>query len=178
MTGPSLIILVFVGVLVGSGVYLALERTLSRIFIGLSLITNGVNLLILAMGGAGGLPPLLGREGQVIVDPLPQAMILTSIVLSLGTTAFGLTLAYRSWLLTGNDEVADDVEDRRLARRAGIKASSVDASFAEGTEDRTIFYDREDVPDRVTFAERRIAAEADRENELSDSDTRLEGGRP
>lgn len=146
MSGPSLVILVFVGLLIGSGVYLALERTLSRIFIGLSLITNGVNLLILAMGGAAGLPPLLGRDESVIVDPLPQAMILTSIVLSLGTTAFGLALAYRSWLLTGNDEVADDVEDRRLARLLGKRASSIDDSFAEGTEDRTVFYDRDDVP--------------------------------
>lgn len=145
MTGPSLAILIFSGVLIGSGVYLALERTLSRIFIGLALITNGVNLLILAMGGAAGLPPLLGGDGQVIVDPLPQAMILTSIVLSLGTTAFGLALAYRSWLLTGNDEVADDVEDRRLTRLLGRRASFIDDSFAEGTEDRTIFYDRDDV---------------------------------
>ncbi|MFZ1382454.1 MAG: Na(+)/H(+) antiporter subunit C [Scrofimicrobium sp.] len=162
MTGPSLVILAFVGILIGSGVYLALERTLSRIFIGLSLITNGVNLLILAMGGAAGLPPLLGRDGSVIVDPLPQAMILTSIVLSLGTTAFGLALAYRSWLLTGNDEVADDVEDRRLSRLLGKRASAVDDSFAEGTEDRTVFYDRDDVPhlERPSPSEiRRLRAE-------------------
>ncbi|WRS31181.1 Na(+)/H(+) antiporter subunit C [Actinomycetaceae bacterium MB13-C1-2] len=161
MTGPSLVILAFVGILIGSGVYLALERTLSRIFIGLSLITNGVNLLILAMGGAAGLPPLLGRDESVIVDPLPQAMILTSIVLSLGTTAFGLALAYRSWLLTGNDEVADDVEDRRLSRLLGKRASSVDDSFAEGTEDRTVFYDRDEVPhfERPTPAEIRSLRE-------------------
>lgn len=149
MNGPSLVVLALVGVLVGSGVYLALERTLSRIFIGLSLITNGVNLLILSMGGAAGLPPLLGRDGEAIVDPLPQAMILTSIVLSLGTTAFGLALAYRSWLLTGNDEVADDVEDRRLSRRMRRHAAHVDDSVAEGTEDLDVFYDRGDLPVHV-----------------------------
>lgn len=142
MNLPSLAILTLVGVLVAAGVYLTLERTLSRIFIGLSLITNGVNLLILAMGGAAGLPPLLGREGQAIVDPLPQAMILTSIVLSLGTTAFGLALAYRSWLLTGNDEVVDDVEDRRIARR--MSKTGIDDSFTEGTEDLSVFYDRDE----------------------------------
>ncbi len=130
--------LIFVGVLVGAGVYLALSRNLSRIFIGMSLVTNGVNLLILAMGGEAGLPPLLGQQGGSIVDPLPQALILTSIVLSLGTTAFGLALAYRSWLLTGNDEVVDDLEDRRVARLA----QDVDTSYAEGTEDPEVFYDR------------------------------------
>ncbi|WP_099332460.1 Na(+)/H(+) antiporter subunit C [Actinomyces minihominis] len=141
----SLAIFIFVGVLVGSGVYLTLERTLSRIFIGLALITNGVNVLILAMGGSAGMPPLLGEGTDTIVDPLPQALILTSIVLSLGTTAFGLALAYRSWLLTGNDEVVDDVEDRRVARTArrhGV--TDLDELYAEGTEDAEIFYDQEE----------------------------------
>ena len=67
---PSLFLFIFVGVLVGAGVYLTLERTLSRIFIGLALITNGVNVLILAMGGAAGLPPLLGGDADTIVDPM------------------------------------------------------------------------------------------------------------
>lgn len=130
--------LIFVGILVGTGVYLSLSRNLSRIFIGLSLVGNGVNLLLLAMGGGAGLPPLLGGQGDSIADPLPQALILTAIVLSLGTTAFGLALAYRSWLLTGNDEVVDDREDRRLARYR----QDVDTSYAEGTEDAELFYDR------------------------------------
>jgi multicomponent Na+:H+ antiporter subunit C len=47
-------------------------------------------------------------------DPLPQIMILTAIVITLGMTAFLLALAYRNWTLTGNDEVQDDVEDRRI----------------------------------------------------------------
>lgn len=143
MNLPPLILMIFVGVLVAAGVYLTLERSLSRIFIGLSLITNGVNLLILTMGGAAGLPPLLGREGETIVDPLPQALILTSIVLSIGTTAFGLALAYRSWLLTGNDEVVDDVEDRRVARRRAQEAD-IDDAYTVGTEDPEVFYDHED----------------------------------
>ena len=144
MTFPSFVVLLLSGVLVGSGVYLVLERTLSRI---LSLISNGVNVLLLAMGGASGLPPLLGGDSETIVDPLPQAMILTSIVLSLGTTAFGLALAYRSWLLKGNDEVVDDVEDRRLARRHGKTWAVQDDSFAEGTEDAALAYDLDDDTD-------------------------------
>ena len=52
-------------------------------------------------------------------DPLPQALVLTAIVISLGTTAFLLAMAYRSWQLTGHDDVQDDVEDARdpAARR-------------------------------------------------------------
>ena len=146
MNIPPLILMVFVGLLVAAGVYLTLERSLSRIFIGLSLMTNGINLLILAMGGSAGLPPLLGRDADTVVDPLPQALILTSIVLSIGTTAFGLALAYRSWLLTGNDEVVDDIEDRRLARHATHAQQEIDDLYAEGTEDPEIFYDRDDAP--------------------------------
>ena len=51
-------------------------------------------------------------------DPLPQAMVLTAIVITLGTTAFGLALAYRSWQLTGTDDVQDDLEDDLIRRRA------------------------------------------------------------
>ena len=51
-------------------------------------------------------------------DPLPHAMILTAIVITFGMTAFLLAMAYRSWYLTGHDEVQDDVEDRRIMRQA------------------------------------------------------------
>lgn len=143
---PSFAMLLLAGVLVGAGVYLVLERTLTRIFIGLSLVTNGINVLILAMAGPAGLPPLLGGNWDSIVDPLPQAMILTSIVLSLGTTAFGLALAYRSWRISGHDEVVDDVEDRRLARRVEAGRQDVeevvDNSATTGDEDPGIDYDQ------------------------------------
>lgn len=135
---PALVVLIFAGVLVGAGIYLALERTLTRVFIGLALVTNGINVLILSMGGPAGLPPLLGAESDVIVDPLPQALILTSIVLSLGTTSFGLALAYRSWRLTGHDEVVDDVEDRRVGRR---RRQEQEEYGVTGTEDPRVDYD-------------------------------------
>ena len=56
-------------------------------------------------------------EGREVADPLPQALALTAIVISFGLTAFLLALAYRSWQLTGDDLVEDDVEDRRIAAR-------------------------------------------------------------
>ena len=145
MTAPSLVLLCVAGVLVATGVYLLLERSLSRIFIGLGLITHGVNVLVLSSGGAAGRPPLLGQEDPTaMADPLPQAMILTSIVLSLGTTAFGLALAYRSWRLSGHDEVVDDVEDRLVAQRAADEAARAQADVTRGDEDEGINYDSDD----------------------------------
>lgn len=148
MNAPPLMLLIVAGVLVGSGVYLILERTLTRIFIGLGLLTHGINVLLLAAGGAAGRPALLGQEDpNSMTDPLPQAMMLTSIVLSLGTTAFGLALAYRQWRLTGHDEVVDDIEDRLLRERAHEETHVEGA--ATGDEDAGINYDRdaEDAPD-------------------------------
>ena len=148
MSVASLTMLVIAGVLVATGVYLLLERTLSRIFIGLSLITHGVNVLILSGGGAAGRPPLLGSEDPTaMADPLPQAMILTSIALSLGTTAFGLALAYRSWRLLGHDEVVDDVEDRLLARRTEAEITEAQDVASSGDEDEDINYDEDSQSD-------------------------------
>lgn len=142
MTVPSVTVLLIASALAGTGVYLMLERSLSRIFIGLGLITHAVNVLLLAAGGASGRPPLIGAEtvGEM-GDPLPQAMMLTSIVLSLGTTAFGLALAYRSWRLTGHDEVIDDIEDRILSRRADADVMSYVDEGVTGDEDGDINYD-------------------------------------
>nr|WP_211336168.1 Na(+)/H(+) antiporter subunit C [Bogoriella caseilytica] len=116
---PSLALLLAAGVLCGTGVYLLLERSLTRIVIGMALLGNGVNLLLLVAGGRAGGPPVLGQtEPEDMSDPLPQAMVLTSIVITLGVTAFLLAMAYRSWQLNGHDEVQDDLEDRRVAERA------------------------------------------------------------
>jgi multicomponent Na+:H+ antiporter subunit C len=115
---PNLLLVIIVGVLFAAGVTLLLERNLTRVILGITLLGNGVNLLIL-LGGAYGGPPIVGvtAEGEMS-DPLTQAMILTAIVITLGMTAFLLAMAYRSWLLTGHDDVQDDVEDRRIVQRA------------------------------------------------------------
>ena len=113
--------------LFGVGTYLVLQRTLTRIIIGLALISHGANLLLLLSGGRAGRAPIVeegeGTLGLVsaanpggFADPLPQALVLTAIVISFGTTAFLLTLAYRHYSLTRSDQVEDDIEDRRIAR--------------------------------------------------------------
>ena len=123
---PNIVLVLTIGVLFAAGVYLLLERSLSRVLIGVILIGNGANLLFLVAGGAAGRPPIVGDEpeGQMS-DPLPQAMVLTAIVITLGMTAFLLALAYRSWQLHRHDEVQDDVEDRRIARLAAVDERAV-----------------------------------------------------
>ncbi|ROS23807.1 Na(+)/H(+) antiporter subunit C [Cellulomonas sp. PhB150] len=133
---PNLVLVVTIGVLFTAGVYLLLERSLSRVLIGVILLGNGANLLFLVAGGAAGRPPIVGvePEGQMS-DPLPQAMVLTAIVITLGMTAFLLAMAYRSWQLHRHDEVQDDVEDRRIARLAAIdERATADDDTEEGSE--------------------------------------------
>ncbi|USR79537.1 Na(+)/H(+) antiporter subunit C [Arcanobacterium pinnipediorum] len=118
MTSSAVLILL-AGVLMAVGVYLVTERSLSRIVVGLASITNSVNILFLIAGGPSGQPPIVGQaEPHQMADPLVQAMMLTAIVLSLGLTAFLLAVGYRSWQLYGNDEVQDDLEDKRLAKHS------------------------------------------------------------
>ena len=111
---PNLLYVIVVGVLFATGVALLLERSLTRIVMGVILLGNGANLLILLGGRAGGAPIVGTTPTGEMADPLPQIMILTAIVITLGMTVFLLALAYRSWALTGHDEVQDDVEDRRI----------------------------------------------------------------
>ena len=93
-------------VLAGTGVYLLLSRTLLRVVLGLTFVAYAVNLAILGSGGLRLLaPPLLNYRGPY-ADPLPQALILTAIVIGFGTTALLLTLAFRAYQATGHDDVA------------------------------------------------------------------------
>lgn len=132
---PSIILLVAVGVLFASGVTLLLERTLTRVLLGVILLGNGANLVILLAAKPGG-PPIVGvTEPSQMTDPLPQAMILTAIVITLGMTAFLLALAYRSWRLEGHDEVQDDIEDRRIVELAEQARASEAADVDAGDED-------------------------------------------
>jgi multicomponent Na+:H+ antiporter subunit C len=121
---PSLVLVLVTGVLVAVGVVLLLERSLTRVLLGFVVMSNGVNLMILAAGGAAGGPPLLWLTPEAeMTDPLPQAMILTAIVITLGITAFLLAMAYRSWQLEGNDEVQDDAEDLRIVQDEGRRTA-------------------------------------------------------
>ncbi len=112
--------------LFGVGTYLILQRKLSRIIIGLGLLTHGANVLLITAGRRGD-PPIIGRAAAArFADPLPQALALTAIVITFGVSTLLLALAYRSWLLTRDDEVQDDVADRAVARSDVVHDEVVD----------------------------------------------------
>ncbi len=119
------------------GTWLLMQRRLSRIIIGVGLLGHGANLLLVTAGVGGRRAPLIGsdEQGGAYADPLPQALALTAIVITFGVTAFLLALGYRSWQITRDDAVEDDVEDRVVARQEAIEAatkSSDDDSSWEG----------------------------------------------
>lgn len=122
---------------IGCGVYLLLERSLTRVLVGVVMLSNGVNVLFLVSAGPAGRAPIvgLGEEGAMS-DPLPQALVLTAIVITLGTTAFLLAMAYRSWQLNAHDDVQDDVEDARIRRLAAADEASDSYDLShEGTDE-------------------------------------------
>lgn len=103
-----------IGLLIGAGVYLLLQRELLRVVLGTVLVSHGTNLMLFISGGVkrGG-PPILGHGavtagGELAyTDPLPQALILTAIVIGFATTAFVLVLAYRAAHARGSDDMED-----------------------------------------------------------------------
>jgi multisubunit Na+/H+ antiporter MnhC subunit len=123
-------------VLIACGVYLLLERSLTRVVLGFLLIGNGVNLLILIMGGRAGFAPIFDASIDPVEynDPLPQALILTAIVITFAVSAFLLALIYRSWRLANADDVADDADD--VALRTGTRVVPLEeASMDAGDTD-------------------------------------------
>ncbi|MEC2075549.1 Na(+)/H(+) antiporter subunit C [Metabacillus fastidiosus] len=96
---------ILVGTLFAIGTYLILTKSLLRIILGTSIIGHSVNLLIITMGGLkkGG-PPLLGITDLTFADSLPQALLLTAIVINFATTALFLVLSYRAYQVLGTDD--------------------------------------------------------------------------
>lgn len=100
------LITILVGVLVTVAVYLLLSRNLIRVILGTAVLSHAVHLLLMTMGGLkNGSVPLLGENAESYTDALPQALILTAIVISFAVTAFLLVLAYRTYKETGSDDL-------------------------------------------------------------------------
>lgn len=108
----DLLLSIAIGVLFAVGVYLMMSKNLIKVAIGFLLIGHGTNLLILA-AGAWGVPPILGEEGSggPVADPLPQAFVLTSIVITVAVSCFLLALIYRQYQHTRRTEIPEDVDD-------------------------------------------------------------------
>jgi multicomponent K+:H+ antiporter subunit C len=99
-----------IGILTASGIWLLLRPRTFQVIIGLSLLSHAVNLFILAMGRLRmDAPPIIGRGAAIdptrYADPLPQALVLTAIVISFATTALMLVVLLASRGLTGTDHV-------------------------------------------------------------------------
>jgi multicomponent K+:H+ antiporter subunit C len=106
----ELIIALGIGVLTGSGVWLLLRPRTFQVIIGLSLLSYAVNLFIFIMGWVrGGLAPVVAAGTAAdfarFTDPLPQALVLTAIVISFATTALLLVVLLAARGLTGTDHV-------------------------------------------------------------------------
>ena len=100
------------GVLYAAGIFMMLRRRLAQLIIGLGLLSNGTNLLIFTAGGlTRARPPVLADGTTALVepyaDPVPQALVLTAIVIGFGLTAFSLVLAHRVHGTVGSDDVDD-----------------------------------------------------------------------
>jgi len=114
----SIALLLTVGGLTSVGLYLITARSLSRIILGFSLLGHASVLALLVAGGPAGSAPIIddATDNSALSNPMPQALALTAIVISFGLTLFLLALARRQQLLSGDDLVEDDLEDRRVAR--------------------------------------------------------------
>ncbi len=99
-----------IGGLYAAGLYMLLRRSIVKLILGLALLGNAANLLIFTASGlTRGEPPLV-REGMPrpvppFADPLPQALILTAIVIGFGVLAFALVLVHRAYQTVGTDDL-------------------------------------------------------------------------
>lgn len=102
----ELLLAIVAGVLYAAGLYLMLRRRLAQLIIGLSLLSNGSNILILSAAGVTrSKPPLVSPGVTEYADPVPQALILTAIVIGFGVLAFSLVLSHRVHESTGSDDI-------------------------------------------------------------------------
>ncbi len=100
----ELLIAIAIGLLSACGLYLVLRQRTFPLIVGLSLLSYAVNLFLFASGRlAPGLPPIISKTAAAYTDPLPQALVLTAIVISFGMTAVIVLMALGAWLTAGHD---------------------------------------------------------------------------
>lgn len=128
----NLVLALLIGVLFGTGVVLLMSRGISRALLGVMLMSNGINLMFVVAAGSPGRAPIVDDAGTEtgITDPLPQALVLTAIVITLALTGFVMSLAYRAWELSRTDLIEDDDESIRIARKAS-ETDAIDSDYDE-----------------------------------------------
>ncbi|HUH51818.1 MAG TPA: Na+/H+ antiporter subunit C [Flavobacterium sp.] len=106
----ELLLVLLVGILYSAGVFMMLRRSMVKLLLGLVLIGNGANILIFLMGElTKGKPPIIAEDQthltDIYADPVPQALILTAIVISFGLSAFAIILLKKVYSTTGSDDL-------------------------------------------------------------------------
>ncbi len=128
----SLALVAAMAVMYACGVYLLLEKSMTRVILGVLLLGNATNLLLLIMSGPSGSAPIVdGEQPEPYSDPVPQALILTAIVITSAVSAFLMALLYRSWRLARQDEVQLDVEDVAIGTRETQPAEEPDVGESD-----------------------------------------------
>ena len=107
----ELVLAIAIGIMTGCGVWLLLRPRTYQVIVGLSLLSYAVNLFIFVMGRlTPGAPPLISPEAASYADPLPQALVLTALVIGFGMTAFVVVLAVRARHAHGSDHVDGEAQ--------------------------------------------------------------------
>lgn len=116
----ELLIASAVGLLTAAGLYLILRRHTFPVILGLSLLSYAVNIFIFAAGRvAPGIPPIINQTALGYIDPLPQALVLTAIVISFGMTAVIVIMSLGAYLQSGDDLVDGQVTDGQASDGPG-----------------------------------------------------------
>ncbi|MBC2837058.1 Na+/H+ antiporter subunit C [Paragemmobacter straminiformis] len=98
------LVAIAIGLLTATGLYLILRQRTFPLVVGLSLVSYAVNLFLFASGRlAAGVPPIIDKAASGYTDPLPQALVLTAIVISFGMTAVIVIMALGAWFTGGDD---------------------------------------------------------------------------
>lgn len=108
----ELLLIILLGLLYAAGVYMILRRSMVKLLFGILLLGSGTNILIFLLGGiTKGKPPVIDENAKLFqgefADPIPQALILTAIVISFAITAFAIVLLKRVYALVDSDDLDD-----------------------------------------------------------------------
>lgn len=108
----ELLLAILTGILYASGIYMMLRRSMVKLLLGIILLGNGANMLIFLLGRiTKGKPPVIPETSkyfnEIYADPIPQALILTAIVISFGLQAFAIILLKRVYIVIDSDNLDD-----------------------------------------------------------------------
>ena len=156
----SLTLVILMAVMYGAGVYVMLERSLTRLLIGFLLVGNATNLLIFIMSGRSGSSPIVTGTSldDSMVDPLPQVLMLTAIVINFGITALLLALIYRSWWLAQLGDEGDEVPDEHAGESAAESDAETEETFKSASDDDAAIQAILDASDREDLTVEEIKA--------------------